>query len=380
MNKNPFNFLDWFIILLASSLIIFIGFILLKNPLRTPPLSEEKFSYECGGCGPQGTHNAEGRTCAKGLVCKEGLTTSAFYCVKPEESVAKCEGVATEFSIVNWKAFRNEKYGFEFLYPSDLLGLKVDNKEIIRLRHSIDYEHLDPCDFKGGAPLLKQVEDFSVDIELWPQSFHKTIEERDSFLTPYLQNNSLKIEPGGFIEKAKIGNLEGYRIYSGIEGCGEFEYYFPISSDKTLVVTRHWVTELSRSGMNDQELENRPGVITSVEEDILFYQILSTFRFVNQPEDELYLSQTIILSGRKSFEFGEPEIIKAKVIKAAYGPPFDPEMYELTTDEPGQNLYAMSRIVDLNNYIGQTVTINYRDIKGIIIAEEQLVIVDSVSE
>lgn len=48
-------------------------------------------SQKCGLCGPQGMHNMSGKTCASGLVCKSGQTTSLSYCVEKTESTAQCE-------------------------------------------------------------------------------------------------------------------------------------------------------------------------------------------------------------------------------------------------------------------------------------------------
>lgn len=94
--------------------------------------------------------------------------------------------------------------------------------------------------------------------------------------------------------------------------------------------------------------------------------------------DKEYLKQNPLF-GYSSYEFGEAKTIIATVKKATYGPPFDPNLFELDTGKPGYSLFAKSRLVDLNNYIDKKVVLNYREVKGVLMAETQLVLIDSVT-
>ncbi|MBI4066753.1 hypothetical protein HY407_00055, partial [Candidatus Gottesmanbacteria bacterium] len=58
------------------------------TPSISPPTTT---TQECSLCGPQGIHNVKGNTCPSGLICKSGEKTSLSYCVKENESTAKCE-------------------------------------------------------------------------------------------------------------------------------------------------------------------------------------------------------------------------------------------------------------------------------------------------
>lgn len=56
-------------------------------------LDKNSYSQECGGCGPKGLHNLEGKVCTPGLECtnsSQGITSSVSFCVKHGESIEKC--------------------------------------------------------------------------------------------------------------------------------------------------------------------------------------------------------------------------------------------------------------------------------------------------
>ena len=60
-----------------------------------------------------------------------------------------------------------------------------------------------------------------------------------------------------------------------------------------------------------------------------------------------------------------------------YGPPFDPNLYQLEISE-SEHLFAKSDLVDLKKYLGKNIKVHYREVKGVIMGEQQLIIVDSV--
>ena len=90
-----------------------------------------------------------------------------------------------------------------------------------------------------------------------------------------------KLEPG-FIDVINIGSLEGYRITQGVEGCGEYTYYFPITTEVTLVVVRYFITELNPITVDYEKFLNLPDVISPIKEEKLFNQILSTFQLLGE--------------------------------------------------------------------------------------------------
>lgn len=192
----------------------------------------------------------------------------------------KEEVVPQEDETADWKTYRNEEYGFEIKYPEDVIKL-TERNEGIALSHSISFEHPDPCDFKGDAPVRKELTDFGIGIGVINKNLRETIiaRESDSFVSGFLLDNKLKIEPG-FIDGFNLGSLKGYRITSGMEGCGNYTYYIPLDSKNTLLVTRGFITELSPIISDYQKYLQLPGIITPEKEEKLFNQILSTFRFL----------------------------------------------------------------------------------------------------
>lgn len=192
---------------------------------------------------------------------------------KPPDGITKDEKA-------NWKTYRNEKYGYELKYPENLITVSEVGDTIV-MTHSVPLEHNDPCDFRGDAPPLRTLTDFEVSIEVASKNLRETIigNESDYLVSKFLLDNTLKVEPG-FIDEINIGSLTGYRITSGVEGCGEYGYYFPVSSNKTLIVIRSFITELKPITPGHEEYLTVPGVISPEEEEGLFNQILSTFRLL----------------------------------------------------------------------------------------------------
>jgi hypothetical protein len=180
----------------------------------------------------------------------------------------------------DWKIYQYKKPGFEIRYPADVLKISKEGEKVI-LTHSIPFEHVNPCDFVGDAPLLKELTDFRVALETISKSFKETIRANESYsiILNYLINDTLRIEPG-FIDKMSIGELNGYRIAEGVEDCGFFAYYFPLDQNNTLKVERSFITELQPIIRDYKEYLKLPGIIPPGEEEQLFSQILSSFKFL----------------------------------------------------------------------------------------------------
>ena len=186
---------------------------------------------------------------------------------------------ATKDENANWNVYRNESQRYELRYPKGTITVSEVSSRIV-MTHAITLEHPDPCDFKGDAPPLKTLTDFEVSIEVVSLNLRETViaNESDFLVSRFLVDDKLSIAPG-FIDEVSIGSLTGYRITSGVEGCGEYTYYFPLAPRNVLIVKRSFITELQPIIANYQEYLKLPGVISPDEEEKLFNGILSTFQF-----------------------------------------------------------------------------------------------------
>lgn len=181
----------------------------------------------------------------------------------------------------NWKVYKNEVLGFEISYPSNKITISQEGNKI-KLSHSISHEHPDPCEFRDNMPLLKFLTDLNVSIEVANKDLGAAviINEGDYLASNILPDNKLKIEPN-FIDEFNIDSLKGYQITTGVEGCGRLAYYFPLTSNKTLIVIRSFITEFNPIVLDYQEYLELPGIIPPNEEENLFNKILSSFKFMN---------------------------------------------------------------------------------------------------
>lgn len=164
------------------------------------------------------------------------------------------------------KTYSDSSLSFE--YPS-LLSVKKEG-EVIKLAHSVAYKHPNPCDFKGDAPPLERLSDFDVSILVVDKSVKDYIQSGGWPNREYVLENPYK-----------LGDFQGYRITPGIEGCGQDLYYFVISPNKTLVITRPLIAEFNSINAEYQKYLSLPGIITPTQAEDIFTKILSTLKFTS---------------------------------------------------------------------------------------------------
>ncbi|MDP3934608.1 MAG: hypothetical protein Q8Q46_00040 [Candidatus Giovannonibacteria bacterium] len=175
-----------------------------------------------------------------------------------------------------WKKYSGASLEFE--YPS-LISTKQEG-ETITLNHSIVYKHTNPCNFKGDAPPLDKLSDFGVSLMVSNKNLKdavQTNEGSDYVVKNFFENNTLKLSEG-FIDRFNAGSLNGFQITSGAEGCGRYTYYFPMSSTKTLVVNRSFISEFSPVNGDYQTYLNLSGIIPPNQEKEFFVKILSSLK------------------------------------------------------------------------------------------------------
>ncbi len=163
----------------------------------------------------------------------------------------------------------------EFSYPSNLNFNRVG--DTIILGHTVPKKHINSCDLKDGLS-IDDVSDFNTSIKIFNKNLKDSVlsNESDYISKNYLKDNTLDLSQG-FITKFKIGNLDGFKITMGLEGCGVDNYYFPLSATKTLFVSKNFYLETYPES-DRSSLSTIPGFINGDQEQLIFNNILSTIK------------------------------------------------------------------------------------------------------
>jgi hypothetical protein len=175
--------------------------------------------------------------------------------------------------------YTDSNTGISFTYPSILMRGK--NKNDVILGHTVPFVHHDYCDFKGeSTSTIPMLTDFQISMHVKNSPLTQTIKSESPYIPQENFVNGEIVESPGFIDSVKYKNLEGFSIFEGAEGCGHVIYYFPIASDKTLVVKRDFITIFS--GAIDAEEGKKalqvPGVISKQKEQEIFDGILNSLK------------------------------------------------------------------------------------------------------
>ncbi len=202
--------------------------------------------------------------------------------------------------MANWKTYTNAKYGFEVRHPMELT-IKEDAKGVV-FSHSVPYKHHDSCDLKGGAPVLKEVVDFNATLKVFNTDVESAVKATFSFPKDIIENGQFKLSPG-FVDEYSSGSLKGYILKIGAEGCGVNTYYFPLNALNTLVVSQRFTAERTELITGYEKVLALPGMINPKDEDKIFNQLLSTFKFTN---DETANWKTMNLPESKNVSFNYP--------------------------------------------------------------------------
>lgn len=162
-------------------------------------------------------------------------------------------------------------------YPARLI--LESQEEGVRLTHDVEYRHPDHCDFRGDGKYLEAIRDVDIRVMVFPKGLTETIKANEGdFISPYILPDGTIKTDGGFLDTYQDDNKvwDGYRITEGAEECGQYRYYFPVSSSQTLLIRRAFVPELSPNTLLSETYLKVPGVIPPTEEERLFQEILSS--------------------------------------------------------------------------------------------------------
>lgn len=165
----------------------------------------------------------------------------------------------------------------EFSYPQTLTLEK--NTYAVTLTHSIPHEHPNACDFKGDAPALKNLTDFSASFKFFAKPMAAVINSNpQSYAASQLTSDGKLTLSPGTVDTYEAGKLKGYKITEGVEGCGQYSYYFPVGTHETLFITRPFVPEFN--SINSQSAANLklPGIIPPAEAEAIFRSILESVK------------------------------------------------------------------------------------------------------
>ncbi len=152
--------------------------------------------------------------------------------------------------------------GYSFVYPAKLTLTATPTATAVTLSHTIPFENRNGgCDMSDEGPVSKTLQDFGLTLEI----------------------KAGIIKPADVDATTTIGTMTGTRSYMGAEGCGETKYYFPISGNRTLIVTKKEIQILS--DVVDPSVRARvlavPGVISAEEGRMIVEQILTSFKITN---------------------------------------------------------------------------------------------------
>lgn len=222
----------------------------------------------------------------------------------------------------SWKTYNYIDNSIMFKYPEDW---QAEKEGIFGSRSVTEFK------YKNTALLELTVQGN------YNQITGKPYKNLDEFLGPRLSKSKETLIDGQAAKRIEDQGDPGHVI--------PYEEVLVFTPDKKAIVSLYY-----KSSYYDKPNANR-----------ILDQILFTFKFKtkNTELSELKTADVLVQDG------------------SYYGPPFDPNLYQLEIQQ-SFHLFAKSDTVNLKEYLGKRIRIHYREVKGIVMGEQQLVIVDSV--
>ncbi len=175
--------------------------------------------------------------------------------------------------------YRNSSLGISFKYPKILMASTTG--EEVTLHHEVTFTHHDYCDFKGeGDTTVPTLTDFHVKFHIVNKSLVEAMKSESPYVPAENFVNGEIVPSPGFIDPVQFGNLKGYSIFEGAEGCGHTIYYLSVSTNKTLIVTNDLITVFTGAidVENQSKAESVPGVLNKAKAEAIFEAILNTVK------------------------------------------------------------------------------------------------------
>ncbi|MFZ2621197.1 MAG: hypothetical protein WAX85_01725 [Minisyncoccia bacterium] len=175
--------------------------------------------------------------------------------------------------------YRNSTSGISFTYPKILTASTTSGE--VTLHHEVPFTHHDYCDFKGeGDMTIPTLTDFNVVFHVVNKGLVETMKTESPYIPQENFVNGEVVVSPGFIDEYSVGELKGFKIFEGAEGCGQTTYYFPIDNSKTLVTREELITVFT--GAIDTENMDKalavPGIINKEKSTQIFESILKTLK------------------------------------------------------------------------------------------------------
>ena len=175
--------------------------------------------------------------------------------------------------------YNNANLGMSFSYPK-ILTLSEASGEIT-LHHEVSFVHRDFCDFKGeGTTTMPTLTDFNVKLHIVNKNIVDTMRAESPYIPAENFVNDNIITSPGFIDSFQSGNLKGFKIFEGAEGCGQTIYYLKVTNSKTIVIRNDLITVFTGAidAQNEAAAEAVPNVINKQKSEVIFNSIIETLK------------------------------------------------------------------------------------------------------
>jgi hypothetical protein len=173
--------------------------------------------------------------------------------------------------------FKSAALGITFDYPKILAVKETGGR--VSVHHEVPFVHHDYCDFKGeGDTTLPIMPDFHLDMFVVSKNITQSMKQESPYIPEENFVNGVVVPSPGFIDESQYGNLNGFAIFEGAEGCGQTTHYFKLTDSKTLIVRQKMITVFTGAIAVDQKdkAEDVPGVINKEKESFILSNLLES--------------------------------------------------------------------------------------------------------